>query len=135
VNSIQLTPSFLETPSIGKMGRRDNLISKSILQAIFRDRKPSKRTILGRIFAFFTVFQLHLARYKDELFTRLRDKIWEMDEDEYRESFRGQDVKGKLKSVGDLGYSGSVWRPLQYRWKAWANYEDRPFSRLPTQNT
>jgi hypothetical protein len=90
------------------MGYRDNLISKSILHAIFRDRKTSKRTTLGRILAFFTFFQLHLVRYKDEIFKRLRDEIWEMDEDEYRESFRSQDKKGKLKAVGDLGYSGSV---------------------------
>jgi hypothetical protein len=95
------------------MGRRDNLISKSILHAIFRDRKTSKRTVLGRILAFFTVFQLHLVRYKDDIFKRLRDEVWEMDEDEYRESFRGQDKRGKLKSVGDLGYSGSVWVPLE----------------------
>jgi hypothetical protein len=94
------------------MGRRDDLISKSILHAIFRDREPRKRTLLGRIFSFLTVFQLHLARYKDELFTRLRNEIWEMDEAEYRESFRGQDRTGKLKSVGDLGYSGSVWTLL-----------------------
>jgi len=92
------------------MGRRDNLISKSILQAIFRDPKTAKRTFLSRIFAFFTLFQLSLARYKNELFKRLRNEVWEMDEDEYRESFRGQDRKGKLKSVGDLGYSGSVSR-------------------------
>jgi hypothetical protein len=91
-----------------EMGRRDNLISKSILHAIFRDRKTSKKTVLGRIFAFFTVFQVHLARYRDELFKKLRDNVWEMDEDEYRESFRGQDRIGRLKSVGDLGYSGSV---------------------------
>lgn len=90
------------------MGRRDNLIGRSILHAIFRDPHTEKRTILSRIFAFFTFFQLRLARYKDELFSKLRDDVWQMDEGEYRESFRGQDKQGKLKSVGDLGYSGSV---------------------------
>ncbi|KAF2434664.1 SAICAR synthase-like protein [Tothia fuscella] len=90
------------------MGRRDNLISRSILKALFRDSNTDKRTVLSRVIAFFTIFQLRLARYKDELFTKLRDDVWEMDEDEYRESFRGQDKHGKLKSVGDLGYSGST---------------------------
>jgi hypothetical protein len=90
------------------MGIRDNLISRSILRAIFKDPHTDKRTVLSRIFAFFTFFQLSLARYKDEVFKKLRDDVWEMDEAEYRESFRGQDRTGKLKSVGDLGYSGSV---------------------------
>ena len=90
------------------MGRRDTLIAKSILNAIFRDQKDDRRTILKRFLALFSFFYLTLARYKDGLFKKLRDEVWGMDEDEYRESFRSPDKKAKLESVGDLGYSGSV---------------------------
>jgi hypothetical protein len=91
------------------MGRRDNQISKSILSAIFHDQNnDGKRTIIGRILAFFSFFRIILARYKDSLFNRLRDDEWEIDEDEYRESFRSNGKDEKLKAVGDLGYSGSV---------------------------
>ena len=54
----------------GIMGRRQRLISKSILNAIFRSSdKPSNRphTILARILAFFSIFYLALSRYKAEL--------------------------------------------------------------------
>jgi hypothetical protein len=91
------------------MGRRDNQISISILSAIFHDQNhDDRRTVLGRILAFFSFFRIILARYKDELFERLRVDEWEIDEDEYRESFRSNGKDEKLKAVGDLGYSGSV---------------------------
>lgn len=91
------------------MGRRDNQISKSILSAIFHDQvNDGRRTVIGCIFAFFTFFRIILARYKDNLFYRLRNEEWEIDEDEYRESFRSNGKEEKLKAVGDLGYSGSV---------------------------
>jgi hypothetical protein len=97
------------------MGYRQRLISSSILRAIFVT-KPSEepaqanRGLLARIFAFFAIFQLTLARYRNDLFDRLRKEIWQIEDEEYVESFRSQG-KGKrtdLKSVGDLGYSGSV---------------------------
>lgn len=91
------------------MGRRDNQISKSILGAIFHDQdRNGKRTVIGRILAFFSFYQIILARYKDNIFKRLRDDEWEIDEDEYRESFRSNGKDEELKAVGDLGYSGSV---------------------------
>lgn len=91
------------------MGRRDNQISKSILSAIFHDQEnDKKRTIIGRILAFFSFFRIVLARYADSLFKRLRGEEWEIDEDEYRESFRSNGNDEELKAVGDLGYSGSV---------------------------
>jgi hypothetical protein len=92
------------------MGRRDTLISNSILRAIFHTNQD-KKSILGRILAFFGFFQLTLIRYKNELFNKLRDEVWELDEDEYRESFRSGNKKASLKAVGDLGYSGSVGLP------------------------
>ncbi|TLD23576.1 Phosphatidylinositol-4-phosphate 5-kinase core [Venturia nashicola] len=114
------------------MGRRDNQISKSILSAIFHDQEHDKRTVIGRILAFFSFFRIVLARYADSVFKRLRDKEWEIDEDEYRESFRSNGKDGELKAVGDLGYSGSTFfttpnskylikslpRPSEYRYFA-----------------
>ncbi|KAF2404336.1 SAICAR synthase-like protein [Trichodelitschia bisporula] len=89
------------------MGQREVSVCKSILRAIFHDYKD-KRTLLLRIFAFFTFFQIRLARYREELFKKLRTDIWGLDENEYRESFRSHERKGKLKAMGDLGYSGST---------------------------
>lgn len=103
------------TTSNVKMGRRQRLISTSILRAIFVTKPASndeiaKPGLLARILAFFSIFQLTLARYRDQVFKKLRNESWQIEEEEYTESFRSPS-KGKrtdLKSVGDLGYSGSV---------------------------
>jgi hypothetical protein len=96
------------------MGRRQRLISTSILRAIFKpsasknaDKQPS---LLARILAFFSVFQLALSRYRATVFKKLRNEIWEVEEEEYVESFRSPShgKRTDLISVGDLGYSGSV---------------------------
>lgn len=90
------------------MGRRQTLISSSILKAIFLDRSDDNKTLLGRILAFFSIFQLTLSRYKADLFRKLRTEVWQIDDNEYIESFKGSGKKAVLKAVGDLGYSGSV---------------------------
>jgi hypothetical protein len=95
------------------MGRRQRLISTSILRAIFSTKtEEGKKSngILARIFAFFSVFSLTLARYHAQLFKKLRNEIWGIDEDEYTESFRSPShgKRTDLIAVGDLGYSGSV---------------------------
>lgn len=97
------------------MGRRQRLISTSILRAIFvtkpvNNEEDAQPSLFARILAFFSFFQLSLARYRVRIFKKLRNESWQIDEDEYTESFRSP-TKGKrtdLKSVGDLGYSGSV---------------------------
>ncbi|KAI1357441.1 SAICAR synthase-like protein [Xylaria arbuscula] len=97
------------------MGRRQRLISTSILRAIFITKPASsddtaEPALLVRILAFFSVFQLTLTRYRHLVFEKLRNEAWQIDEEEYTESFRSPS-KGKrtdLKSVGDLGYSGST---------------------------
>ncbi|KAF2745882.1 SAICAR synthase-like protein [Sporormia fimetaria CBS 119925] len=92
------------------MGRRQRLISTSILRAIFTYRGPAKPpTLLARILAFFSVFYISLARYRAALFRKLRNEIWQIDEDEYIESFRSptKSKRTDLISIGDLGYSGS----------------------------
>lgn len=67
-------------------------------------------SLLARILAFFSIFQLTLARYRDQIFKKLRNESWQIEEEEYTESFRSPSKAKRtdLKSVGDLGYSGSV---------------------------
>lgn len=97
------------------MGRRQRLISTSILRAIFVTKpvssdEPANAGLLARILAFFSIFQLTLARYRDQIFKKLRNESWQIEEEEYTESFRSQSKykRTDLRSVGDLGYSGSV---------------------------
>ncbi|KAB2103585.1 hypothetical protein AG0111_0g8421 [Alternaria gaisen] len=97
------------------MGRRDRLISASILRAIFKSDAPRKDEsahlgLFARIYAFFALFSLTLARYRASLFKKLRNDTWEIEEEGYIESFRSPS-KGKrsdLVPIGDLGYSGST---------------------------
>jgi hypothetical protein len=97
------------------MGRRDRLISTSILRAIFKADSPRKDEngrlgLWARIYAFFALFSLGLARFRASLFKKLRNDIWEIEEEGYIESFRSPS-SGKrtdLVAIGDLGYSGSV---------------------------
>ena len=96
------------------MGRRQRLISTSILRAIFRTKSKSDAdkppTLFARILAFFSIFSLALSRYRQELFKKLRNETWQIDEEEYSESFRSpsREKRTDLVAVGDLGYSGSV---------------------------
>ena len=97
------------------MGFRDRLISTSILRAIFRSgpadvEEDARPGLLARILAFFTVFSLTLARYRARLFQKLRNITWQIEEEEYTESFRSpsKNKRTDLVAVGDLGYSGSV---------------------------
>ncbi|KAI4605986.1 hypothetical protein J4E83_010252 [Alternaria metachromatica] len=96
------------------MGRRDRLISASILRAIFRSDSPRKDEserlgLFARIYAFFAVFSLTLARYRASLFKKLRNDTWEIEEEGYIESFRpSKSKRTDLIAIGDLGYSGST---------------------------
>ncbi|KAJ4297819.1 hypothetical protein N0V90_005715 [Kalmusia sp. IMI 367209] len=96
------------------MGRRQRLISKSILGAIFSPKKAygtdERPGLLARILAFFAIFNLTLARYRAALFKKLRNEIWQIEEEEYKESFRSpsKNKRTDLVAVGDLGYSGST---------------------------
>ncbi|KAF2131196.1 SAICAR synthase-like protein [Dothidotthia symphoricarpi CBS 119687] len=97
------------------MGRRQRLISNSILRAIFR-AKPiendaeARPGFFARVLAFFTFFQLALTRYRASLFKKLRNEQWQIEEEEYTESFRSssQGKRTDLIAAGDLGYSGST---------------------------
>lgn len=89
-----------------KQSRRESALIKSIQSALTRE-KESKKTILKKFLAFFSVRRTKLSRHERELFDKLRLEIWNFDQTEYQASFhtRGQ---LPLKTVGDLGYSGSV---------------------------
>lgn len=90
---------------------RDTLVSNSILHAIFQDRTDDKEGFFARVSASCAFYQLTLSRYRDDLFRRLRNEVWKIDEKEYTDSFKGEGSKDALKPVGDLGYSGSVSAP------------------------
>lgn len=90
---------------------RQRQISRSILRAIFDDTIADTRSILAHILAFFALFQLLLTRFRHATFKKLREDVWGIDDDEYRESFQAAHQRGELKAVGNLGYSGSVRPP------------------------
>ena len=99
------------------MGRQNRLISTSILRAIFRTKSSTSDGEIGlgffaRVWAFFALFSLSLARYRQRLFQKLRNNVWHVEEEEYTESFRSpsKNKRTDLVAVGDLGYSGSVCR-------------------------
>jgi hypothetical protein len=89
------------------MGSRSTLLGKAIIEAIVSDSEDDRGSLLSRIFAFFRIFSITLSRFRADVFQRLRGETWQIDETKYRESFK-EDSKNGLKSVGDLGYSGSV---------------------------
>ncbi|PWY71688.1 SAICAR synthase-like protein [Aspergillus heteromorphus CBS 117.55] len=88
--------------------RRQTALSKSIQLALFRDPATFRKTLIGRILAFFTLFYIKLFRYRSTLFQTLRDGVWEIDEAEYKASFRNENKTVPLKLIGDLGMSGST---------------------------
>ena len=89
------------------MGRRLRAISQSVIKAICSDA-THKRSRLAFIFAFFRLLQIVLSRFHWELYRSLRSEVWEIDEREYKASFKSIDPRDGLLPIGDLGYSGSV---------------------------
>ena len=98
---------------------RASRISASIARAISRQtiNKRSSGDILRSILAFFAFFKLLLTRYRPADFVKLRCEVWEVNDEEYVESFdqsadagtrRGKEKSSELVPVGDLGYSGST---------------------------
>ncbi|RAK93165.1 SAICAR synthase-like protein [Aspergillus costaricaensis CBS 115574] len=88
--------------------RRQKALSKSIQLALFRDPATFRKTLIGRILAFFSIFYIKLFRYGSNLFRKLRSETWEIDENEYKASFRDEKKTVPLKPMGDLGMSGST---------------------------
>ncbi|KAI9158155.1 putative phosphatidylinositol phosphate kinase [Paramyrothecium foliicola] len=100
---------------------RASRISVSIARAISRNvvaKSSITRDVLRRVLQFFALFKLLLARYRPDDFAALRRDAWELDDDEYTDSFqspqqaggsrKGKENESELVPVGDLGYSGST---------------------------
>lgn len=87
---------------MGSPTRRQSALSKSIRSALKRDPNTFKSTTAEHFEVFFSIYYIQLLRYADLLFSKLRNEVWGIDEDEYLESF------SSLEPMGDLGLSGSV---------------------------
>lgn len=89
--------------------RRQSMLTRSIQYALFHDPKTFKKTLIGRILAFFCIFYIKLVKYQSDVFRKLRNETWKIDEREYEASFRTRaDQKRPMQLIGGLGYSGSV---------------------------
>lgn len=89
--------------------RRQSMLTRSIQYALFHDPETFKKTPIGRILAIFCIFYIKLIKYQSDLFRKLRNDIWMINDREYEASFRTTaDQRRPLQLVGDLGYSGSV---------------------------
>ncbi|KAF3386972.1 hypothetical protein F1880_001636 [Penicillium rolfsii] len=88
--------------------RRQSALTKSIQAGLLRDPDRFKKTTWGHLIAFFTVYRIKLIRFEEELFAKLRQENWKFHENDYQASFRTTSGQPPLKSMGDLGYSGST---------------------------
>ncbi|OJJ47285.1 hypothetical protein ASPZODRAFT_132271 [Penicilliopsis zonata CBS 506.65] len=88
--------------------RRQTALTRSIQRALFRNQRAFRKTIIGRILAFFDCIHIKLIRFDEVCSSRLRRDVWGIDDEEYHSSFRSQDGDVPLKAMGDLGYSGST---------------------------
>ncbi|KFA76044.1 hypothetical protein S40288_00327 [Stachybotrys chartarum IBT 40288] len=105
---------------------RASRISASIAAAISRQHAVKglfRGGVIRAVLHFFAIFKLLLARYRPADFHALRDEVWQLDENEYVESFpprsqadssssrkgaKSKQHETDLVPVGDLGYSGST---------------------------
>lgn len=86
------------------MARR-NKVAWSVVHAILKGDVQEVQSFLSKLATFFTLYQLKLVRFRNDLFQRLRHETWQIKEQEYELSFEGADA---LEPNGDMGFSGSV---------------------------
>lgn len=106
-----------EIHKIIPMGRKEK-IARSIVQAITRTTNIRKRpgNLLASILAFlttlFSLYHLVLRRIRPADFAKLRRQHWDINDNDYAQSFQQEDGdevgKPPLKAIGDMGFSGSV---------------------------
>lgn len=96
------------------MGRLQ-AIARSIVRAVIKDVKKRSRSpiafILGLLSTIFSFYELPLHKHRPEVFSELCQKYWNLDDEEYVASFRGEEgarPEDALMTMGDLGFSGSV---------------------------
>lgn len=97
--------------------KRQTAISRSIHRALVRERDertgPRRYNLLALISAFLSIWQIRLVRISAQLFKSLRNEVWGIDEVDYIDSFvcdRKKADGAGIQPMGDLGYSGSVWK-------------------------
>jgi hypothetical protein len=87
----------------------DRATSQSIRQAILECDDAQRKSPLTRLLLFilhlFSLFRVRLVKIQSKLFKQVKGETWYIDEDGYKRSFEEDD---SLKTIGDMGYSGSV---------------------------
>lgn len=98
------------------MGRQE-YIARSVVRALTNGSGLEKRSqnalawLLALFGAFFTLYQLALRKIRPADFSSLRREHWELSDRDYLDSFQTSESNNKedvLKSIGDMGFSGSV---------------------------
>ncbi|KAK4153576.1 hypothetical protein C8A00DRAFT_43523 [Chaetomidium leptoderma] len=98
------------------MGRQEK-IALSVVRAIIKTSGTNKRSrnpialILALFSAFFSLYQLALRKVRPADFARLRQKHWNVSDDDYTGSFQTEEDRSEeesLKPIGDMGFSGST---------------------------
>ncbi|KAK4244230.1 phosphatidylinositol-4-phosphate 5-kinase-domain-containing protein [Corynascus novoguineensis] len=98
------------------MSRKEK-IARSIVRAITKtnglDRRPSNPValILALFSTVFSLYQLVLRKIRPADFANLRRQHWDVNDDDYAQSFIAQGDNGgdaPLKAIGDMGFSGST---------------------------
>ncbi|KAG8622759.1 hypothetical protein KVT40_009270 [Elsinoe batatas] len=95
---------------------RQKSIARCIVRGVTREEtsQATKRSALGRTLAafaaLFALYQVPLEKHKPEVFTKLRQDVWMIDEADYLDSFvtKGKKDGAALHTMGDMGYSGST---------------------------
>lgn len=107
------------------MGKyRQRHLNDAILRALISDSTTTPGWFT-RCLSFFRVFSVKLNRRGADFMQQLRGVTWRIDEKEYRASFGAEQGPGsvELKSIGDLGYSGSVRINISF----WKNHGAKTF--------
>lgn len=98
------------------MGRQE-YIARSVVRALTNGSGLEKRSqnalawLLALFGAFFSLYQLALRKIRPADFSSLRREHWELSDRDYLDSFQTSESNNKedvLKSIGDMGFSGSV---------------------------
>ncbi|KAH6624178.1 hypothetical protein B0J18DRAFT_427504 [Chaetomium sp. MPI-SDFR-AT-0129] len=122
------------------MGRKEK-IARSLVTAITKTTQTAKRArsplalILGLFSALFSLYQLTLRKIRPADFSRLRREHWEVNDDDYTQSFQPEDDEDQerpLKAIGDMGFSGSTFystRDHMYLVKSVPRHSEHSFFR------
>lgn len=97
------------------MGRQE-AIARSIVRAVLGSAKNQSQSpltyILTLFWSLFSFYQLPLHKIRPAVFSDLRQKNWELNDEDYISAFQAEGGAGTkqedaLTSIGDMGFSGS----------------------------